>query len=166
MNELELKKAIALEGVLLDQVLAAEGEISTEFELNRENLESRTDEVYEFLRLLEEKKESAKKEAREWAERAKLLDDRINRIEATIKQTMLVAGIRKIAGKKHSYLVYESGESVEWVGEMDYEKIPDEFCHVKIVRTLNKNLIKEKFNKKLAEVLKLTPSFALKRSKA
>lgn len=165
MNQLELQKAIHLEGQLMDQVLASEGEITTEFELNRLNLETRTDEVYEFIRLLEEKMESSKKEAREWAERAKLLSDRKDRIIETIKNTMLAAKIEKISGSKHSYLVYRSGESVEWIAEQDFSKIPKKFLVEKKTVALDKKLIKESFDKKLAKVLKLVPSYTLKPSK-
>lgn len=161
MNELELKKSIAIEGLMWQ----GDGEITPEFELNHENLEYRTDEVHEFLRLLEEKMESAKKEAKEWAERAKMLSDRIDRIEATIKDTMLAAKIETIRGKKYGYLVYKSGESVDWIAEQNFDKIPKKFVVTKMTQSLDKKLIKENFDKKLAKVLKLTPSYTLKPSK-
>lgn len=161
MNELELKKAIAIEG----EMWKGDGEITPEFELNRENLENRTDEVHEFLRLLNEKMESAKKEAKEWAERAKTLSDRIDRIEETVKNTMLASKLERISGKKHGYLVYKSGESVDWIAEQDFKKIPKKFVVIKTTVSLDKKLIKENFDKKLAKVLKLTPSYTLKPSK-
>jgi len=165
IREDKLREAIHQEANLLDQVLASEGVITPEFELNRENLERRTDEVHEFIRLLDEKINSAKTEAKDWAERAKLLSDRKDRIMDSIKNTMLAAKLKKIEGKKHSYLVYESGESVEWIAEMDFSKIPKEFLTVKTTVALDKKAIKENFNKKLAKLLKLVPSYTLKPSK-
>jgi hypothetical protein len=161
MNELELKKAIAIEGVMWQ----GDGEVTPEFELNHENLERRTDEVYEFLRLLDEKINSAKSEAKEWAERAKILSDRKDRIIETIKNTMQASKLSKIVGKKYSYSFYQSGESVEWIEEMDFSKIPKKFLATKTIISLDKKLIKEQFDKKLAKVLKLVPSYALKPSK-